>query len=128
MIKDNLVLIFWITFLGFSILALQRLYIHSNYVSAIQLLFVGLYLLFISNTNIFYFPSVDLLHNNHFSFINRCSICQTTVTLSRFMDCSDQCMFMCLFLDHIDSILYLSIPRNNMEIIPIKKNELKISI
>jgi hypothetical protein len=55
MIKDNLVLIFWITFLAFSILALQRLYIHSNHISLIQLLFVCLYLLFISNNKIFFF-------------------------------------------------------------------------
>jgi len=39
MIKDNLVFIFWITFLGFTILVFQRLYIHFNHVSLIQLLF-----------------------------------------------------------------------------------------
>ncbi|CAF1022250.1 unnamed protein product [Rotaria sordida] len=39
MIKDNLVFIFWITFMGFSILALQRLYIHLNQISLIQLCF-----------------------------------------------------------------------------------------
>ncbi|CAF0791522.1 unnamed protein product [Rotaria sp. Silwood1] len=39
MIKDNLVFIFWLTFLGFSILAFQRLYIHLNQISIIQLFF-----------------------------------------------------------------------------------------
>ncbi|CAF3832213.1 unnamed protein product [Adineta steineri] len=39
MIKDNLVFIFWITFIGFSILAFQRLYIHFNHISLLQFLF-----------------------------------------------------------------------------------------
>ncbi|CAF2094982.1 unnamed protein product [Rotaria magnacalcarata] len=39
MVKDNLVLIFWLTFIGFSILALQRIYIHLNQVSLFQLFF-----------------------------------------------------------------------------------------
>ncbi|CAF5090203.1 unnamed protein product, partial [Rotaria magnacalcarata] len=39
MVKDNLVLIFWLTFIGFSILALQRIYVHLNQVSLFQLFF-----------------------------------------------------------------------------------------
>ncbi|CAF2356304.1 unnamed protein product [Rotaria sp. Silwood2] len=39
MIKDDLVFIFWITFFGFTILVFQRLYIHLNHISLIQLFF-----------------------------------------------------------------------------------------
>ena len=41
MIKDNLVLVYSIAFLGFSILTLQRFYIHSNHISSLQFLFVS---------------------------------------------------------------------------------------
>ncbi|UJR26363.1 hypothetical protein I4U23_007696 [Adineta vaga] len=37
MLKDNLVFIFWLTFICFSILAFQRLYIHLNHISLLQL-------------------------------------------------------------------------------------------
>ena len=43
MIKDNLVLIFWLTFVGFFILSLQRFYIHFNQISLLQFLFVGVF-------------------------------------------------------------------------------------
>lgn len=40
MIKDNLVLIYSIAFLGFFILTLQRFYIHFNHISLLQFFFV----------------------------------------------------------------------------------------
>lgn len=40
MIKDQLVLIFWLTFTGFLILSLQRFYIHLNQISLRQFAFV----------------------------------------------------------------------------------------
>jgi len=47
-IKDNLVFIFWLTFLAFSILSLQRIYIHLNSISFIQLIFVSIHFIFFS--------------------------------------------------------------------------------
>lgn len=40
MIKDQLVIIYWITFFAFIFLMFQRFYIHLNEISSIQLIFV----------------------------------------------------------------------------------------
>ncbi|CAF0751235.1 unnamed protein product [Adineta ricciae] len=42
MLKDNLVFIFWLTFIAFSILAFQRFYIHFNHISLLQLILLTL--------------------------------------------------------------------------------------
>ena len=122
MIKDNLVLIFWLTFLAFFILTFQRLYIHSNHISIIQLLFVCFHFILPSKIS---FLLVHLLYYSNISSSHRCCLCQTSHSLSRSMDCFNQRYFLCVFLDYFNSISFLSIPRNNMEILFNQENQLR---
>ena len=81
MIKDNLVLIFGLTFSAFVILTFQRLYIHFNHISIFQLFFVRLQSRQ-RRENSFPCLSVHLLHYGNISSLTRCCVRQTTVTLS----------------------------------------------